>query len=152
MIPTLPTNRCVYLRLALAGLVVIGLLGGTVSKVSASDAVSAKKGHRCACGMDCGSVCCCKHKATEPPKPIAPAQKDRTETRTGPCMGSAPCGGALPPGVSVVTLVGEKADHRGSVSFLSAQASTLLVPPGSDLPRTLPGSPPDEPPESTFDA
>ncbi|WP_435021225.1 hypothetical protein TA3x_002258 [Tundrisphaera sp. TA3] len=129
------------------------LAGGIAPGALASPGIAANAGegkHRCPCGMDCGTVCCCRHKAPAKPKPGKPPA--RTPAKAGPCMGMAPCGGALPPGVSAVALSVEKADCPAIVAFVPGFSSSMLVPPGSDRSEGLAGSPPDEPPERRIDA
>ena len=136
--------------------VVIGLLAPSPVR---ADGVSAIRGsterHRCPCGMDCGAVCCCKHKTGR--KTDTADLPARTESGTkakavaGPCVRSLPCGGAIPPGEPVTIAFGEKADRTPGLTPRPEPSTGRLAPPRSDRGRTRTEVPTDEPPER-FDA
>ena len=114
---------------------------------------SAHGGHRCKCGMDCGSTCCCapddRHLDTPaPPRPAAPTGVHKVTP--GPCITSAPCG-SLPTGPGPVVRVIEPADRSTPEGITPAPGGSLLAPPASDRAEVVPGSRLDEPPERLDD-
>ncbi|WP_435009301.1 hypothetical protein P12x_000553 [Tundrisphaera lichenicola] len=148
-------------RVTILTLALVVLWGGTGTMASASSISSnegrpsAHGGHKCRCGMDCGDTCCCAPEdhadlSPEPPRPSGPTPG--VVPITGPCMASAPCGGALPPGSGPIAVVGDPADLPSLTPLLPLPARSWMGPPNSDRAEPLPGSRLDEPPERLADA
>jgi hypothetical protein len=127
----------------------------SVGAVPGKSRPSAHGGHRCKCGMDCGATCCCapddRHRDSPAPrKPAVPTSVFKAPP--GPCVTSAPCGGALPRGSGTLDRLSDPADRPGLASADPTASDSLLAPPASDRAEVLPGSRPDEPPERIADA
>ncbi len=153
--------RALRCRLSLATAVLIGLWLALGAGAMASAAPAGKPrqgvhgGHRCKCGMDCGATCCCSHgdpadPAPAPPKPPAPAAAG---VFSGPCVGSAPCGGAaLPPGSGPMAPASDPADRAAGLGAGPSPSLSRFDLPESDRAGIPPGSRLDEPPERPADA
>jgi hypothetical protein len=111
----------------------------------------ANSGHRCKCGMDCGSVCCCVSHTEAHPAPRAQRHAPFTNPITngsGPCFKANRCGGATPPTSSPLTSRGETAARLTTIARKSLRRCSLLAPPASDHLCATSGSRVDDPPES----
>ncbi len=146
----------------LAALATIGLIvgcsGGRASAASTAgsrpSAPAAHAAHHCKCGMDCGATCCCAPRRTADapaPPPRAPG-RPRDAVTDAPCLTSAPCGGALPPGTGPLVRLAEPADRTALAGAPRACPEMLLAPPASDRAGGRAGCRVDEPPERLADA
>lgn len=144
--------------------VFLGFAQGFAARGFAAE-IRASDPHRCACGMNCGSVCCCSHEHSltlARPKPIegvdpsaikqarnpadrfsaqAIASAEPIDLLTIPdsaCMTSLPCGRGAPfsPAVGGSTRVFESATLAASIAYSAdAQPQPLFVPHRQIAPR-----------------
>ena len=126
---------------------VAGASAVTAPKGAGPVAGKAHAGGPCACGMDCGSACCCapkSHKAeTPPPDGAAPAPP------AGPCLSAAPCGGVptLPSSTSVSPPTADPAAVAAPTLPRPGSADPRLAAPPEGLTPAFAPAPPDDPPE-----
>jgi hypothetical protein len=111
--------------------------------------------------MDCGATCCCAPDDRHQDKKVSGTLNSKVpdvdlsgplKVMPGPCVTSAPCGGALPTGSGPLVRMIEPADRSAIAGADPTPARSLLAPPASDRAEARPGSRLDEPPERLDDA
>ena len=156
--------------------VFLGLAQGSAVRGFAAE-IGASDPHRCACGMNCGSVCCCSHQhsvSIARPKPIEgvdpaaikqarePADRfsahrfadsEPIDSQTNPdsaCMSSLPCGRGAPfsPAVGGSTRVFEPAATPVLIVYSADEGGRTLVVPGGRVSPRHASIPLEKPPKT----